>query len=346
MLNEPHIKKIYRKILIVKPSSLGDIVHSLPLLNVIRNDFNFAKIHWIIAEGFESLLENHPMIDKLWIIKKDKWKDLRKIKHSFLEILELCSQLKNESYDMAIDLQGLFRSGFLLKASGAPIRIGFSEAREGSTIFYTHKIEGGREIHAVDRYLKIASALGCNIDDIRFPMPLIIEPLWIKKIISETGQYAVIIPGARWATKKWQPDKFAMIAKKLSYRSLILGSKQDMEISDYIQANSGGKALSMAGKTDLKELIILIRNAKFLISNDSGPMHIAAACGVPVIAIFGPTNPLRTGPYGSNHIIVQSNLPCIPCYKRKCKTIKCLEDITVGMVSDAVRFIEEQLCKK
>lgn len=342
MLNKINIKKIHRKILIIKPSSLGDVIHSLPFLNVIKNNFNFAKIHWVIAAGLESLLDSHPMIDKLWIINKDNWKDIKKFKDSFCEIKRLCSELKDESYDMVIDLQGLFRSGFLAKVTDAPIRIGFSEAREGSAIFYTHKIEGGKEIHAVDRYLKIASALGCNIDEVRFPMTLIIESERIKKIRTELGQYAVIIPGARWKTKKWSPDKFALLANNLNCKSLVLGSREDVEISDYIQTHSAGKAISLAGKTDIKDLIILIRNAKLAISNDSGPMHIAAACGVPVIAIFGPTNPVRTGPYGSNHIVIKSDIPCAPCYKKKCKSLKCLEGISVEMVSDYVRLIEKR----
>jgi heptosyltransferase-1 len=341
MINEINIKKIHRKILIIKPSSLGDVIHSLPFLNLIKADFNFAKIHWIIAAGLESLLENHPMIDKLWIINKDNWKDIRKLKDSILEIKRLCSELKNESYDLVIDLQGLFRSGFFAKASDAPIRIGFAEARERSSMFYTNKVEGGKEIHAVDRYLKIASALGVSIDDVKFPMPLIVEPEWIKEIRAKFEEYAVIIPGARWETKKWDTQRFAELAVNLNGRFLVLGSGQDKEISDYIERHSKGKALSLAGKTNLKELIILIRKAKFVISNDSGPMHIAAACGIPVIAIFGPTNPARTGPYGYNHMIVKSALPCAPCYKRSCKSVKCLKDITVEMVCDAVTLIEK-----
>jgi len=334
------MKKIYRKILIIKPSSLGDVIHSLPFLNVIKADLNFAKIHWVIAAGLESLLENHPMVNKLWIINKDNWKNIKKLTDSIVEIKRLCSELKNESYDLVIDLQGLFRSGFLAKATNAPIIVGFSDSREGSSMFYSHKVEGGKEIHAVERYLKIASALGVSIDDVKFPMPLIVEPDWIKEIRAKLGEYVVIIPGARWETKKWHPERFAEVSENLNSKFLILGSGQDKEISDYIERRSRGKAVSLAGKTNLKELIILIRNAKFVISNDSGPMHIAAACEIPVIAIFGPTNPVRTGPYGYNHIVLRSTLPCSPCYKRRCKSVKCLKDITAEMVCEAVRLIK------
>ncbi len=337
------IKKIPKKILIIKPSSLGDVIHSLPFLNAIRNDFKFAKVHWVIAKGFESLLEHHPMIDKLWVINKDNWKNIKKLKNTITEIRRLCGELKNESYDIAIDLQGLFRSGFLTQATNAPLRIGFKEAREGSTMFYTHKIEGGKEIHAVDRYLKIAAVLGCDVDDVRFPMPLIVESEWVKTAKAELKQYAVIIPGARWETKKWFPDRFAELAKNLSIKSLVMGSGQDKEISNYIEESSEGNAISMAGRTDLKELITLIRNARFVISNDSGPMQIAAACGIPVISVFGPTNPVRTGPYGSTHIVIKSDIPCSPCYKRKCKSLKCMENITVDMVYEAVKRISDRI---
>jgi len=333
------LKKIPSKILIIKPSSLGDVIHSLPLLHVIRNDFQFSKVHWVIAKGLECLLENHPMIDKLWIINKDEWKNIRKFKDTLIEIKTLYRELGEESYDIVIDLQGLLRSGIIANATHAPVRLGFNEAREGSNMFYTHKIHGGRDIHAVDRYLKMASALGCDIDSVVFPMPLIVESDNIRKLKSELNEYAVIVPGARWQSKKWFPGRYARLAAILNIKSIVIGGRQDKEISDYIESHSGGNAISMAGRTTLKELISLIRNAKFVITNDSGPMHIAAACNVPVIAIFGPTNPVRTGPYGFTHNVIRADIACSPCYKRKCKTLKCLESIPVEKVYDSVRLI-------
>lgn len=159
------------KILIIKPSSLGDVVHSLPFLNSVRKCFPQAEIHWIIAKGLEGLLEGHPMVNKLWIINKDAWKKIKNVKGTVSELNVLFKKLKREKFDIVVDLQGLLRSGILAAATSAPLRVGFSEAREGSRFFYTHKIKGGRDIHAVDRYLKIADFLGCNITDIRFPLP-------------------------------------------------------------------------------------------------------------------------------------------------------------------------------
>ncbi len=339
MINEATIKirKIPKKILIIKPSSLGDIIHSLPFLNAIKAHFESSEIHWVIAKGLENLLETHPMIRKLILINKDDWKNLRNVKNTFAELSMLYTELGNESYDIVIDLQGLLRSGFLTFATGAPLRIGFSEAREGSIFFYTHKIKGGKEIHAVDRYLKIASAIGCNVEEVIFPMPLIHETESIRGLKTLIKEYAVIVPGARWKTKQWFPERFAQLISLLNIKSIIIGSKYDEMISDFIISHSDGKAISIAGKTTLNELIHLIRGAKMVITNDSGPMHIAAACGIPIIAIFGPTNPTRTGPYGGNHIIIKSDIPCSPCYKKKCKSMKCLDSISVEHIYQTMK---------
>jgi heptosyltransferase-1 len=334
------IKKIPRKILVIKPSSLGDVVHSLPFLYALHDSFPFAKIDWVIARGIEGILQGNPMIRKLWIIDKDSWKKIGRLRWTLSEMGQLVKGLKNEKYDIVIDLQGLMRSGMIAKATGSPVRIGFSEAREGSALFYTHKIRGGRDIHAVDRYLKIANAMGCVVDEVRSPMPLIKESDPVKCLKKDYGDYAVIVPGARWETKKWPAERFANVAAMLSVKSIVVGSKADAEISRVIEEKSGGKALSMAGRTDIRELICLIRGAKFVITNDSGPMHIAAACGIPVIAIFGPTNPVRTGPYGQRNIIISPSLDCSPCYKRKCKESKCMQEITPEKVIEAVKKIK------
>ncbi len=326
------INSIPRKVLIVKPSSLGDVVHSLPFLHSLHECFPFAKIHWVITRGLESLLQGNPMVSKLWIIEKDQWKKAGRLLETISELDQLSRCLKSEKYDIAVDLQGLMRSGLITAATRAPIRVGFAEAREGSSIFYTHKVRGGRDVHAVDRYLKIADALGCNTSEVMFPMPLVREPEKVLKLKNELGDYAVLVPGARWETKKWPASGFAALASMLPIRSVIVGSAADQEPAKIIEERSRGAALSTAGKTDIGDLIWLIRNAKLVITNDSGPMHIAAACGIPVVAIFGPTNPARTGPYGDNHIIVSSSAECSPCYRKKCKGMKCMNDITAEMV--------------
>jgi len=325
------------KILIVKPSSLGDVVHSLPFLNAMNTCFPGAEIHWVIAKGLEDLLDGNPMIKRLWIINKDAWKKIDNAKNTVTEIKILFKGLKTEKFDLVIDLQGLLRSGIITSATRAPVRIGFQEAREGSRFFYTHKVKGGTDIHAVERYLKIAAFLGCDTSEIIFPFP---EADTISSLIphpSSFREYAILVPGARWKTKIWSPEKFGELASRLPVQSVVVGSKTDKDSADLIVTLSKGKAISLAGKTSLKELIAVMRKAKFVISNDSGPMHIAAALGIRVYAIFGPTDPLRTGPYGKGHTIISPTIPCAPCFKKTCEDVKCLEGLSVDKVFETIK---------
>ncbi len=188
MADKIKLTKSPKKILIVKPSSLGDIVHSLPFLNVINTHFPQAEIHWLVASAFRDLLEGHPMIHKLWVIRKDDWKRVKFLNRTIGELKGLFKDLKRERFDLAIDLQGLLRSGLLTFATGSPIKIGFNEAREGSRLFYSHRVDTVKDVHAVHRYLEIAKFLGCDISDIRFPLPLFKKESPIS--LSHLGSYA------------------------------------------------------------------------------------------------------------------------------------------------------------
>jgi len=332
-----HKIKTAKKILIVKPSSLGDVVHSLPFLNAVKERFPKAEIHWVIAKGLEGLLTGHPMIHKVWLINKDMWKKTTHIPHSFKELHTLFRKLRKEHFDIVVDLQGLLRSGIITMMTGAPLRVGFKEAREGSRFFYTHKIEGGKDIHAVDRYLKIAGFLGCMTTDVCFPFPLSFNSSPVTHHSSLSGDYAVIVPGARWRTKRWPPEKFGELSSLLPLKTVIVGGKGDTKIANEIVSHSNGKAISLTGKTDMKGLIEVMRGARFVVSNDSGPMHIAAALGIPVFAIFGPTDPVRTGPYGKGHTVIKEDIPCAPCFKKTCDDIKCMNNLSVEKVYEVIK---------
>jgi heptosyltransferase-1 len=334
-MKNPKLSAPPAKILIVKPSSLGDVVHSLPFLNAIKERFHGSEIHWVIAKGLEDLLTGHPMIDKVWIINKDMWKKLSYIRDSLRELRIFMKAIKEEKYDMVVDLQGLLRSGIIAMYTGSPLRVGFQEAREGSRFFYTHKIKGGRDVHAVDRYLKIAAFLGCDIDGICFPMPLSFESS--VQVGTLPADYAVIAPGARWGTKRWPPEKFGKLASLLPLNTVVVGSEGDMDYAKKVLDLSKGKTISLAGKTTLKVLIEVIRGARFFISNDSGPMHIAAALGIPVFAIFGPTDPERTGPYGKGHTVIRQDISCAPCFKRTCNNLRCMKSISASKVFKTIK---------
>ena len=348
MLDSPahtiSLAKSPRKILIVKPSSLGDVVHSLPFLNSIRSCFPNSEIHWVIAKGLEGLLDGNPMISRLIVVNKDVWKKISHAADTVLEVKRLFKEIRKERYDLVIDLQGLLRSGLITMASAAPVRIGFTEAREGSRFFYTDKVRGGKDLHAVDRYLKVAVALGCEADGAVFPFPLITGgDSWVKQFKRDLNEYIVLVPGARWETKIWPAENFGKVASLLPVRSVVVGSGGDKGIAEKVVGSSRGRAVSVAGKTSLTELIEIMRGARLAISNDSGPMHIAAAFGVPVVAIFGPTSPERTGPYGSSHNIVRSGAACAPCFKKKCRDLKCMKGVTPEEVGKRVRELFEAL---
>ncbi|HSW64568.1 MAG TPA: lipopolysaccharide heptosyltransferase I [Dissulfurispiraceae bacterium] len=328
-----------KKILIVKPSSLGDIVHSLAFLSTIHDHFPQSTIDWVVARGFEGLLEHHPIVHRLWIIRKDQWKDIRNLPATAREMRKLFLTLRNEQYDLVVDLQGLLRSGLITHATKAPVRIGFKEAREGSRLFYTHTVTGGRDIHAVDRYLLIAAALGCEITNVAFPLPLVKETRGIETLKQELGNYAVVVPGARKPANRWPAERYGALASLLPFRTVVLGSTADAALAETVVGASGNKALSLAGRTDLAGLVHIIRGSQLMVCNDTGPMHIAAALHVPVVALFGPANSKRTGPYGQLDRVINPNLPCAPCYKKECKRPVCMEAISVEEVERAVKKV-------
>jgi lipopolysaccharide heptosyltransferase I len=319
------------KILLIKPSALGDIVHALPVLYSIKSSFPSAEIHWVVAAGFQEFLQDHPLITRIWPINKNLWKRFNRIFHTIEEFRTLSQLWVQESFDLVIDLQGLFRSGLMAWLSGAPVRIGFHEAREGGSLFYTHSVKGGRDIHAVTRYLKIAACLGADTSQVTFPLaPL---PSSLPSSLSIDRPYAVIAPAAAGEAKRWPAERFGELARHLPLNSVVVSSGADAKIAQTVVEASRGKAFCFAGKTSIKELATIIRGAKFVVCNDSGPMHIAAALNVPVFAIFGPTSPIRTGPYGEIHTVIRGTLPCSPCFRRvKCKGWECLPAISVEHV--------------
>ena len=325
-----------KNILIVKPSALGDIVHTLPFLAVVKAQFPEARIDWVVGHGLHLFLQDHPMIDTLWVIKKDQWKKLGRLSTTLKEINQLQRNLKARKYDVCIDLSGLLRSGLISWASRAKIKLGFKESDEGSPFFYTHKIHGSMNIHAIDRYLEIAKFMGCSVNKIQYPFaPYDPHPLILKDLPDE---YCVMSPSAGKPANRWQAEKFGQLSSKLDLPTIVVASAAEADIAQKMVDHSNGKAISMAGKTSLKELVALIAGASFFVCNDTGPMHIAAALNIPVFAIFGPANPIRTGPYGDIHTMIRKDLDCSPCYRQKpCSNFRCMDEISADMVFDQIQ---------
>ncbi len=325
----------YKKILIIKPSALGDIVHTLPFLAAVHERYPQAEIHWVVARGLHCFLEGHAMINRLWIMDKERWKRAGRLHHSLVEMVRFGRDLRKQGFDISIDLSGLLRSGLITWAAGARERLGFSDSDEGSPFFYNRKIRGGDAIHAIDRYLKLARLMDCAVSTIRYPMaPL---PQDTPLLASLPDEFCVITPSAGKKANRWPAERFGALAAQLPLPSLIIGGPADREIAEIVVQHSKGRAISVAGETGLKELVSLIGRARFMVCNDTGPMHIAAAQEVPVFAIFGPANPVRTGPYGRKHTVISRNLDCAPCYRwQPCEHWRCMLDLSVSEVAERI----------
>jgi len=321
---------------------MGDVIHALPFLKAVKDRFADSVIDWVISKGLMGLLDRNPLINELIIIDKDSWKDLKNLKKTSSEIYNLRKRLKGRYYDTVIDLQGLLRSGIISSFASSPLRIGFDNAREGSRYFYNRTVSVDGILHAVDRNLAVAKAIGADTDDIRFPLYIDKDAKKrVDRMLGEINRYIIIFPSARWHTKRWPIQNFADLISNVDLQCIIAGSKSDISTASSISRLSLKPVLNLCGKTDLKELIALISRAEVVVSGDTGPMHIAVALGVPVIALFGPTDPTLTGPYGWQHDskkeVIMANTTCGPCFKKRCAETICMSSIRVEDVLSKLR---------
>ncbi|HKZ72144.1 MAG TPA: D-glycero-beta-D-manno-heptose 1,7-bisphosphate 7-phosphatase [Nitrospirota bacterium] len=326
-----------RRILIVKPSSLGDIIHSLPVLWELRRLYPGAHIGWVVKEAWRDIIADNPLLDEVIVLKKGVGGFLSAVKN-----------IRKAGYDTVIDLQGLFRSGLMTLLSGASEKTGFSNARELAHLFYNHTVAvPPGTVHAVERYLEILKPI--QNDRPHFPLYTDIDDAeWVKDFLrtnnlSHARPLIAVNPSARWEKKRWPITSYAalinQLIRELKAGIIILGSKEDIPLAEKISFLASGRPVVSAGKTSLKTLPALLERVDLLVTNDSGPMHIAAALGTPVVALFGPTNPGLTGPYGDGHIVIRKEMECSPCLRGPCIHGRpiCMEAITEEEVMEAVK---------
>lgn len=329
----------YKNILIIKLSAIGDVIHALPVASALKKDNPAAKITWIVEKPAYDLLTNNPNIDEVIIFDKKRYK-------SFSGILKngygLARELRSRKFDLALDLQGLFKSGAISLLSGAEKKLVYCNARELSHLI-SKKVNGEySEGHVVDRYLDVVRYLGVNIAKPHFEVNVIdleankAMAIAAKSGLDTTKEYVVLAPGTNWPNKCWPTNNYAVIADMLFDKGLIpvvIGGPKDRTLYEEIAAKTQIPPVDFIGKTNLKELAYIIKMSKVFIGGDTGPMHLAAAVNTPVIALFGPTDPNRNGPYGSAHKVLVTPWECRGCWKRKChKGIECLAGITPEMV--------------
>ncbi|MBI5562262.1 MAG: glycosyltransferase family 9 protein [Deltaproteobacteria bacterium] len=332
------------KVLIVKLSSIGDVIHTLPALTALRRGLGpRSRIDWLVEEGAADVLKRNPFINSLIVVQPRGWTANAKAN------LKTIKWLRAQKYDAVIDFQGLLKSAVWVRLSGAARRIGFSNGREMSHVFLNEKLPAyDPDLHAVDRYLLLAGHVaGKGHAAAPEFLPYVDErgAAEARRRLVEAGMpegagFFVIAPRARWATKLWDDAKFAVLAKRLvsstGLYAVLAGSADDRAALDAMRAAIGEKAVNAAGVVGLAELSEVFRAASFAVTVDSGPMHAAAAAGTRVIALFGPTAPWRTGPYGKGHAVIRKELPCSPCFKKTCNDPRCMTGITVEEVEEAV----------
>jgi lipopolysaccharide heptosyltransferase I len=313
-----------QRILIIKPSAIGDVVHALPVLNLLRKRFPTAHISWLVTPTCSGLLEGHPQLDEVILFQRGRFGTSWWNPKVLAEMWRLNRRLRRGQFDLVLDLQGLLRSGYLSWKTGAPVRVGFTDARELSWIFHTHRVPADlRTQHAVYRYLQMSRAIGCGDEPVEFHFPTDdADRKAVAAMLPENKPYAVLLPGSNWPTKRWPTAYFAELAdglrRRLGLEPVIAGSAGDNRFAEQING------INLCGKTNLRQLVALLEKARIVIANDSGPMHIAAALGRPLIALYGPTDFNLTGPYGRDDTVMRLGLPCSPCLKRRCVHQSCL----------------------
>lgn len=332
-----------KKILIIKPSSLGDVIHALPVAYALKAKIPGADIDWVIGAGYEELLEGNPAVNRTITFNRR----LLQGGGGFRNLRGFVGELRRERYDLVIDLQGLLRSALMAFACRSDARLGFANAREGAPLFYTGRVAvPDLSIHAVDRYLLALKFIGIENPGVpRFDIVLeerhdkVAVSLLKEFGIGEGEGFAAIAPSARWLTKRWPAENFVNLANKINndagLKTVFVGTKDEEAVLAGHMDKLVIKNLAF-GRTSIKGLAALLKRARLLVTNDSGPMHIAAAVGTPVAAIFGPTDPVRTGPYGRVHRVITAGAGCAPCLKRECADVKCLTGLSVDAVFDEV----------
>jgi len=340
----------------VKPSSLGDVVHTLPLVHAIKRNYPSSHIKWIVQKSFTGILSADPAVDEIIPISIPSTSDPHATRGALFsafaatvrELRQIRRRLTEDPCDLVLDLHASFRSGLLGLANPDGLRVGFAGARELNAFFQKVLVNPEpRKPHAVDQNLAFAEFLGLvpRLEDFR----VVIDPEARESVrlfldqrgVGDADRIIYANPGARWATKLWTEEGWARLADLLTAeagaRVIFAGGPDDVPLIESIIVRMNERAINTGGRFSLAEAAALLELSDVYVGVDSGPMHIAAFVGTRVVALFGPTDPAKVGPYGHGHKIVRrEDLDCLACRKRACSDRKCLEGIGPEKVFDAV----------
>jgi heptosyltransferase-1 len=336
--------------LIIRLSSLGDIIHALPAFSALRKKFPEANISWIVEDKGRKILEFVPGIDRTVVAQTEGWHIYRK--NFWEEISRLKKEIKNEN-QVALDFQGLVKSGLIAFLSGSKKRIGFhrKNLREPlAALFYTENLDEIHEtIHVISKNLKLLTRIGIKEEKYEFPLALPAElSERVKAKLHKTGydkqkKLVLLNVGAAWETKRWFPEKWVELIGLLKTNEffflLLWGNEEEKALAKEVHEKT---QVPLAPYFSLQEVMALVKGSSLLVSGDTFALQVACAFSRPVVGIFGPSNPRRNGPYGPRDKVAFHEMECSNCYKRKCPTIECLKKIT----PQEVAALSHQLLKE
>lgn len=335
------------RILVVRLSSLGDVVHAIPAVAALRRRFPDARIDWLVDDRFCELVELVGGVDHVFGLPRGR---------TLSWAARIVPHLRATRYDVAIDLQGLIRSGVLSWISGAPRILGFAsdQLRERpARWFYTDQPAAYLYRHVIDKNLALVARLGVATEPwefpIREPSTDVVTRALGTAAPGPTPRFGLLNPGAAWPSKRWPPGQFGMLAARLkdehALTSVVTWGPGERQLAEQVAEASKGAAV-VAPPTSVIDLVALARSAAIMVSGDTGPLHLAAAVGTPVVGVFGPSDPGRNGPWSPGDLVVSRFDDC-QCHRtregaegvvvRDCLAAKgCISDITVSEVADAV----------
>ncbi|HAX61309.1 MAG TPA: lipopolysaccharide heptosyltransferase II [Elusimicrobia bacterium] len=333
------------KILIIQTAFLGDVVLTIPLIQAAKK-YPKAHLSVLCIPSTKNILEGHPAIDEFIVFDK------KNSEKSFFSLLKFAKKIREKRFDVALIPHPSFKSGLISYLANIPERIGFSNS--AGKFFFTDKVFFDKNKHQLERYLDLLKYFGVEVGEEKTEIHIDgKDEKFADALLPKDKIIFGINPGSVWATKRWIVEKYAelsdKISKELAGQIVIFGGPDDIEIANSVEKNMKQSAINIAGKTTLKQLAASIKRCRVFITNDSGPMHIAAAMNIPVVAIFGPTvKEFGFYPYTKRSIVIEKNLPCRPCGKHgpnKCpqKHFNCMNKITVDEVFSTVKKLYENL---
>jgi heptosyltransferase I len=346
----------FDSMLVVRLSAMGDIIHTLPAVALLRQAFPHATLGWLVEERWAELLctlryprsgrrsPQRPLADRVHAVNTAEWRRAPFSFNTWQQMAVGLSQLRGVQYDAVIDFQGAVRSALLARWSGAPVVYGSAQPRENAaSMFYTRQILTNGT-HVVEQALALAGAVvptaGSSTamvePQVQFPVDPDAESK-ITRLTADVKDFVILNPGAGWGAKRWPSERYGQVAKELAKEgicSLVNYGPGEEELAVAVEAASEGAARKIF--CSISELIALTRRARLLIGGDTGPMHLAAALKIPVVAIFGPTNPARNGPFGTRSIVLRS-ASSMTDHTRHREPEQGLLEITAGEVMDAAR---------